>query len=106
MERKLNIEYLTTAIKDLQQIFDYISRELAAPQAAHVLLNKFDESISRLAYYPYSCEKAKDATLHRKGYRMLQLTTILFFMLQQLRRLKLGGFYTKKETILIYCYNQ
>lgn len=76
---KYRIEYLPAAIKDLHAIFDYISGELSAPQAAIRLLDKIDQSVSRLSTFPYSCEKAKDVFLSKKGYRLLVVDNYIVF---------------------------
>jgi len=57
MKNSLEIAYLQLALNDLLEIFNYIVQELKSPQAAYDLLNKIDESISNLKYFPYSGKK-------------------------------------------------
>jgi plasmid stabilization system protein ParE len=50
MSKPFEIRYLTTAVRDLENIFDYIVRD--RPAAAVSLLEKFDHAISQLADFP------------------------------------------------------
>ena len=50
MSGRFKIRYLSTAEKDLDDIFDYILRD--KPSAALSLLERFDRSISQLALNP------------------------------------------------------
>jgi toxin ParE1/3/4 len=79
MAKKHRIEYLPVAVRDLQSIFDYISGDLSSPQAALLLLDTIDEKVQRLSEFPYSCECARDATLKKKGYRLLVIQNYIVF---------------------------
>jgi addiction module RelE/StbE family toxin len=71
------VRYLKTAECDLYGIFDYISQD--NPLAAEALLEKIDNSISRLAYNPFLGRVPKDDRLKNKGYRMLVVEKYLAF---------------------------
>ena len=63
------IRYLSTAQRDLVEIFEYIRKD--RPGAASGLLEKFDKSIAALASNPYLGTIPKDERLKRLGYRVL-----------------------------------
>jgi len=77
MSGKYTIRYLSTAQKDLDEIFDYILRD--NPSAALALLEKFDHSISQLAFNPELGVIPKDDRLKNLGYRMLIIEKYLVF---------------------------
>jgi toxin ParE1/3/4 len=79
MAKRHRIEYLPTAVCDLQSIFDYISGELSSPQAALALLGNIDDKTLRLSEFPYSCEKARDNAMNKKGYRLLVIENYIVF---------------------------
>lgn len=69
MSPPLTIRYLSTAQRDLVEIFEYIRKD--RPEAASGLLEKFDKSIAALAANPYLGVIPKDERLKRLGYRIL-----------------------------------
>jgi toxin ParE1/3/4 len=71
------IRYLSTAQRDLIEIFEYIKKD--RPDAALGLLEKFDKSISRLAANPKLGILPKDERLNRLGYRVLVVDKYLVF---------------------------
>ena len=77
MSKPLEIRYLTNAVRDLEDIFDYIARD--RPAAADSLLVEFDHTISQLADFPELGVVPKDVRLKRIGYRMLIIENYLFF---------------------------
>jgi len=77
MSKLFEIRYLTTAVRDLEDIFDYIARD--RPAAAVSLLEKFDHTISRLADFPELGVVPKDVRLKEKGYRMLIVDKYVVF---------------------------
>lgn len=79
MEKKYKIRFMPEAQKDMLDIFEYISVMLANTQAAHGLLSRIDETISILVDFPCSYEKVKDATLNKKGYRVIPIDNYLIF---------------------------
>jgi toxin ParE1/3/4 len=71
------IRYLSPAVNDLDDIFNYIMRD--NPSAAVSLLEKFDHSISQLAINPEIGVIPKDDRLKKLGYRMLIIEKYLVF---------------------------
>ena len=78
MSGQYRIRYLTTAQKDLDEIFDYILRD--NPSAAVSLLEKFDHSISQLSLNPELGVIPKDDRLKNLGYTMLIVEKYLAFL--------------------------
>jgi len=77
MSKPFEIRYLTTAVSDLEDIFDYIARD--KPAAAVSLLEQFDRNISKLADFPEMGMVPKDDRLKRIGYRILIIENYLVF---------------------------
>jgi plasmid stabilization system protein ParE len=44
MEKRYSLRYLAVALSDLEDIVDYISEELFAPEAAMHLVDKIEQS--------------------------------------------------------------
>lgn len=51
---KYDIVYLPSAEADLGEILTYIAVDLAAPSAAHRLLDKIEQSVAGLAAFPFA----------------------------------------------------
>jgi len=77
MNKKYSIRYLSTAEKDINDIFEYIY--LDNPSAANSILNKFDNTISKLASHPFLGIVPNDIRLKRLGYRILIIDNYLVF---------------------------
>jgi len=77
MSGPYEIRYLSTAEKDLIDIFEYIKKD--NPSAAISQLEKFDESVSQLALNPFLGVIPKDERLKKLGYRMLIVDKYLVF---------------------------
>mgnify|MGYP001612313654 CR=1 FL=1 len=77
MSEPYEIRYLSTAEKDLMDIFEYIKKD--NPTAAISQLEKFDKSISPLASNPFLGVIPKDERLKKLGYRMLIVDKYLVF---------------------------
>ncbi len=77
MSGRFEIRYLQTAEKDLDDIFTYIMRD--KPLAAKNLLERFDKSISQLAFNPEMGVIPKDERLKALGYRVLIIDKYLVF---------------------------
>jgi plasmid stabilization system protein ParE len=71
------IRYLSTAQRDLVEIFEYIVKD--RPEAASGLLDKSDNSIGNLAANPKLGIIPKDERLKRLGYRVLVVDKYLVF---------------------------
>jgi addiction module RelE/StbE family toxin len=77
MNHIYEIRYLSSAQRDLHDIFDYVQRD--NPQAAVALLEQFDKTIAHLAVHPLMGLIPKDERLRRLGYRMLTVEKYLVF---------------------------
>ncbi|ACL70124.1 type II toxin-antitoxin system mRNA interferase toxin, RelE/StbE family [Halothermothrix orenii] len=77
MSKKYKILYLPIARKDLIEIIEYIQQD--NPSAALELLNKIEETISKLENFPYMGTQPKDSLLQYKGYRVLIIESFLVF---------------------------
>ncbi len=77
MSSPFEIRYLPTAENDLDDIFDYIMMD--NPSAAVSMLEKFNRSISQLAFNPELGVAPKDDRLKKLGYRMLIIGKYLVF---------------------------
>lgn len=77
MTGSLEIRYLATAERDLDDIFDYIMKD--NPAAASSLLDEIDRSVSHLSHNPELGAIPKDDRLERLGYRVLVIRKYLVF---------------------------
>jgi len=77
MSKSYDIRYLSTAERDLIDIFEYIKKD--NPDAAISQLEKFDTAVSQLALNPFLGSMPKDERLKRLGYRMLIVDKYLVF---------------------------
>jgi addiction module RelE/StbE family toxin len=59
-----------TAKEELEEIYEYISKNLYAVDSANRLMNKIEENILRLEKNPYSCIEVR-IKLHNELYRKL-----------------------------------
>lgn len=64
-----NLRYLPIAKKDLTNIIEYISNK--SIKAALNLIDEFDQSISRLKQFPYSCKINRVETMAYKTGRKI-----------------------------------
>jgi addiction module RelE/StbE family toxin len=87
MSRQFGIRYLSTAQKDLDEIFDYILRD--KPSAALSMLENFDHSISQLSLNPELGVIPKDDRLKNLGYRMLIVEKYLVFYVVKPRSIQI-----------------
>lgn len=77
MSEPYEIRYLSTAEKDLTDIFEYIKKD--NPAAAGSQLEKFDKSISQLKLNPFLGVIPNDNRLKMLRYRMLIVDKYLVF---------------------------
>ena len=77
MTGSVEIRYLSTATRDLEDIFNYILKD--QPAAAQSLLKDFDRSISHLSSHPKIGAIPKDKRLEKMGYRILIVQKYLVF---------------------------
>ena len=95
MNDVFEVRYLSTAIADLEDIFDYILQD--NPSAAASMLEKFDAAVSRLAGNPYLGVVPRDERLRRLSYHMLMIIAeyLVFYVVKsrtvQIRRIIHGA---------------
>lgn len=87
MSPLFTIRYLSTAQRDLLDIFQYIKKD--RPQAASGLLDKFDKSIAQLAANPKLGIIPKDERLKRLGYRVLVVDKYLVFYVLKSKKVQI-----------------
>jgi len=69
MKNKYKLKFTQIAKDDLEEIYKYISENLAAPKAAKDLMETIETSIMRLKDFPYSGSPMRDDFLRSRGYR-------------------------------------
>ena len=94
MTASLEIRYLATAERDLDDIFEYIMKD--SPGVAASLLEEIDRSISHLSRNPELGVVPKDDRLKKLGYRVLIIRKYLVFYIVknefiQIRRILHGA---------------
>jgi toxin ParE1/3/4 len=77
MTAPLEIRYLSTAERDLEDIFTYIRKD--KPDAAASFLEETDRSISCLSRNPHLSVVPRDERLEKLGYRVLNIRKYLVF---------------------------
>jgi toxin ParE1/3/4 len=76
MER-YNVELLSSAYSDLDEIFDYIMAE--NPHAAGMILDKIMQSLRHLENFPHSGAPLLERSLKKFNFRMLVVDTYITF---------------------------
>lgn len=77
MSGPYHLRYLPAAEQDLLDILDYIARD--NPAAARAFVNRVERAIGRLARFPRSGRRPRDARLRRRGYRLIVVGDYLVF---------------------------
>ena len=72
---------MPSAIRDLQDIADYIADDLRAPQSAVGLLNEIEAAVEKACAFPLSLSAIQDEMLRRKGYRKIIVKNYIVFVL-------------------------
>lgn len=80
-DKEYRLNFTTKAEEDLVEIYDYISNNLFASEAAGNLMDKFENKIMRLRAFTYSCSLVLDETLKQRGYRKLIIENYIVFYL-------------------------
>lgn len=74
-----HVKLTDTALKDINDIADYIAFSLKQRDAAKRQVQRIRERISALAEYPERYPHVKDNYLSNKGYRVISLDRYLIF---------------------------
>ena len=78
---KYRIKLTPKAKDDLDDIYDYISKELVNKLAAGNLMDKIETSVMRLGDFPFSCSLVEDNIIKEKGYRKLIIKNYIVFFI-------------------------
>jgi len=74
---KYNVELLSAAYADLDEIFDYIMAD--NPQAATEMLNNIMKSLRRLENFPHSGAPLLDSAMQKFNFRMVIIDPYIAF---------------------------
>ena len=77
MTKPYDLRYLPAAGQDLLEILEYIGRD--NPDASRRFVDRVDQAIGRLAFFPKAGCHPRDSRLRRLGYRVLILDDYLVF---------------------------
>ena len=77
MTDEFKIEYLLIAQNDIEEIFDYILKD--NPSVAEKFVDKIDQAVSNLKFFPEVGSIPKELRLQRLGYRTLVVGNYLIF---------------------------
>ena len=70
-----------SAIEDLQEIGDYIAKQLHAPESAVNLLREIEAAVAAACAFPLSLPEINDPLLRMKGYRKIIVKNYIAFVL-------------------------
>lgn len=73
------VVYLPIAQADLIEALDYIGLTLDAPQAAVALLDEFEETVSRVAQFPYAQELYRTSRPLRDEIRKIPIKGFVLY---------------------------
>lgn len=77
MESRYKLKVTPSAEFDLNEIYNYISNDLLAPEAAQRLMGRIEDSITKLCNFPFQCELSRNELLGQKGYRKLVIDSYI-----------------------------
>jgi len=68
---KYTIKLLSNAYHDLDQIYEYVAKELSVPETAINLIDSLEEAIISLEEFPYRGASRRTGAYKNKNYRQL-----------------------------------
>lgn len=68
---KYDVKMLPKALRDIDDIFDYIADELIEPKIAEGMFSSIEDAILSLDEFPYRGSERKVGVYANKGYRQL-----------------------------------
>lgn len=71
MENRYSVKVLPRAYRDIDNIYEYISKQIKEDAAAKKLIDKFESEILGLSILPYRGAERKVGAYAEKGYRQL-----------------------------------
>ena len=84
MVNNYTIKMTPKAAEDLDNIYQYISKELFATSSATNILERIEKGIMGLREFPFSCNYVADEYLRNKGYRKLLVGNyIVFYLIEE-----------------------
>ena len=75
-----NFKFTAHAYRNIQSIYDYISKNLYDPMSANRIMKMIQDSIENLKSFPYSAPAVKDDFLSRKDLENLLQKIISCFI--------------------------
>jgi len=81
MANSFSLKFTRKSEEDLDEIYAYIGIQLSALTAALDIMDKIQNSITRLKDFPYCGSQVLDEPLRRKGYRKLIIENYIVFYL-------------------------
>lgn len=68
---KYNVQLLSRALRDLDEIYGYIANHLSEPGTAEKLIDELESSILSLEHLPHRCAERQTGVFANKGYRQM-----------------------------------
>ena len=65
------VKLLSRALRDLDEIYSYIAKNLQEPGTAGSMIDALEEGILSLEQMPYRCPERRTGSYANKGYRQL-----------------------------------
>lgn len=87
MENRYSLFIYPKAEQDMERIFEYIAKDLYAPESALNLINKFYAALENIRYFPQSCPLTSNIALKEKNIRKLCVENyIIFYRTNQFKK--------------------
>lgn len=86
MSEIYKVKITKQAQEQMLEIFDYISYELFAPEAADILLNKMEKSIMSLSEFPERYQLIDEEKWSIKGVRKIVVNNFIVYYLVDKRK--------------------
>lgn len=74
---KYTVKITPKAIRELNQIYEYIANEKLAPENARGQVNRIKKAILNLSAFPKSHQERTEGKYARKGYRQLLINNYI-----------------------------
>ncbi len=74
---KYTVKITPKAIRELNQIYEYIANEKLAPENARGQVNRIKKAILNLSAFPQSHQERTEGKYARKGYRQLLINNYI-----------------------------
>ncbi|MCH5162087.1 MAG: type II toxin-antitoxin system RelE/ParE family toxin [Clostridiales bacterium] len=79
MSKKIDFRFLPSALKDIDEVFDYITQKLCNQKAANDLMGKLDETIDNIRLFPQSFPLHEDSELKSNFVRKVSVDNYILF---------------------------